>query len=265
VTQPSVDTQSGEAAAAVRTLQVELSRDYSEIRCAEIQLAEAILNAHAVTVSGRARLHDIQRQLIEAITDPVAALDTPAGERQFLLFLRGKIAEIQQIVDTGALTDEDHAKLTRALGSGYLISGSGSGEASTTAPAAPAAAPPAPDQGAGMVGALGSALGALPQALMGAVTAPAQAAGGLAGAAAPLAGLASGVAEHGGESAVDDARAPEPDTLDRDVDETEDEAGSDGDEDTPARPADPPPPSDREPPHHKPAPTRPARLLEEHR
>ena len=39
----------------------------------------------------------------------------------FLLFLRSKIAEIQDIVDTGALTDEDHAKLTRALGSGYLL------------------------------------------------------------------------------------------------------------------------------------------------
>ena len=76
-------------------------------------------------VAVAAQLQDIQRQLIEAINNPVAALDTPAGERHFLMFLRSKIAEIQDIVDTGALTDEDHAKLTRALGSGYLLPTSG--------------------------------------------------------------------------------------------------------------------------------------------
>ena len=122
MTQPSVDTpQTGAAADAVRTLQAGLRNDYSEIRSAEVQLAEAILSAHAVTVSGRTALQDIQRQVIEAINNPVAALDTPAGERGFLLFLRTKITEIQDIVETGALTDEDHARLTRALGCGYLL------------------------------------------------------------------------------------------------------------------------------------------------
>ena len=133
VTHPAVETtQSGVAADAVRTLQSELSGDYSEMRSAEIQLTEAILSAHAVTVSGRTQLQDIQRQLIEAITNPVAALDTPAGERHFLMFLRGKISEIQDVVDNGALTDEDHARLTRALGSGYLLPTSGR-DASCTA------------------------------------------------------------------------------------------------------------------------------------
>ena len=82
MTNPSLDTGaelSGSAVDAVRTLQAELSGDYSEMRSAEIQLTEAILTAHAVTVSGRGRLQDIQRQLIEAINNPVAALDTPAG------------------------------------------------------------------------------------------------------------------------------------------------------------------------------------------
>ena len=126
MTYPSVDTaQSGDAADAVRTLQAALSAEYSDMRSAEMQLTEAILTAHAVTVSGRSRLQDIQRQLIEAINNPVTALSTPAGERHYLMFLRSKIAEIQEIVDTGALTDEDHAKLTRALGSGYLLPTSG--------------------------------------------------------------------------------------------------------------------------------------------
>ena len=148
VTNPSVDTaQSGDAVDAVRTLQAELSSDYSEMRSAEIQLTEAILTVHAVTVSGRSGLQDIQHQLIEAINNPVTALNTPAGERHFLLFLRSKIAEIQDIVDTGALTNEDHAKLTRALGSGYLLSTSDSEDA----PSAPSGGVPMADQAAGVM------------------------------------------------------------------------------------------------------------------
>lgn len=258
MTHPSVEiTQSGEAADAVRALQAGLSSDYSEMRSAEIQLTEAILSAHAVTVSGRAALQDIQRQLIEAITNPVAALDTPAGERQFLMFLRGKVAEIQDIVDTGALTDEDHAKLTRALGSGYLLPTSErDGE---VMPAAASGGASTGDQGAGMLPAVGSALGALPQAAQGAATAPAQGAGGLAGAATPLAGLASGLLDRGAEPELAEERAESP-TSDEAEDESEetDAEEEDGAED---RRTDPRPPGDSEPPEDAPAQTRPARLL----
>ena len=262
MTHPSVETaQSGEAVDAVRTLQAELSSDYSEMRSAEIQLAEAILAAHAVTVSGRTALQDIQRQLIEAITNPVTALDTPAGERQFLLFLRSKIAEIQGIVDAGALTDGDHARLTRALGSGYLLPGSEREE--DVPPVAASAGASTPDQGAGMLPAIGSALGALPQAAQGAATAPAQSAGGLAEAATPLAGLASGLLERGGEVGLTEDRAGHAPTSDEagDVGETESEAEAEEDIDDDARPIEPRPPADREPPEDGPAQTRPARLL----
>lgn len=262
MTQPSVETaQSGEAVDAVRTLQAELSSDYSEIRSAEIQLSEAILTAHAVTVSGRAALQDIQRQLIEAINNPVTALDTPAGERQFLLLLRAKIAEIQDIVDTGALTDEDHARLTRALGSGYLLPGPE--RADGPAPSATPSGVPLADQSAGMLPAVGSALSALPQAAQGAATAPAQGAGGLAGAAAPLAGLASGLLERAGETGGTEEPAdrtrPSDEAESRD---TEDEADNEDDtDDTDDRPFEPRPPGDREPSDDGPAQTRPARLL----
>ncbi len=269
MTHPSLDTaQSGAAADAVRTLQAELSADYSEIRSAEIQLTEAILSAHAVTVSGRARLQDIQRQLVEAITNPVAALDTPAGERHFLLFLRSKVAEIQSIVDTGTLTDEDHARLTRALGSGYLVGVSGSaGGAPDSPPGTPAGGAPITEQAAGMTPALGSALGALPQAAQGAAAAPAQGASGLAGAASPLAGLASGLAERDGEAAraddridgapADDSRADEHrDADDEDTDDAADNTAADDE-----RPSEPLAPDYREPPKDGPAPTRPARRL----
>ena len=254
MTQPSVEaTQSGAAADAVRTLQSELRGDYSEMRSAEIQLTEAILSAHAVTVAGRAQLQDIQRQLIEAITNPVTALDTPAGERQFLMFLRSKIAEIQSVVDTGSLTDDDHANLTRALGSGYLL------------PAAQHdATSPQPGTTPDLASAIGSALGALPQAVQGAATAPAQGAGGLAGAASPLAGLASGLLERGGEpEPADRDDEPEPNSADRtDDDEPSDSATdtSDTEDDPKDRPAEPRTPSDLEPPKSGPAQTRPARL-----
>jgi hypothetical protein len=266
VTYPSVETtqfpettQSGAAADAVRTLQAELSADYSELRSAEIQLTEAILSAHAVTVSGRTKLQDIQRQLIEAITNPVAALDTPAGERHFLMFLRGKIAEIQAVVDTGSLTDEDHAALTRALGSGYLLPA----PPSTTARDVPSQSP---DQAAGgMMPAVGSALGALPQAAQGAAAAPAQGAGGLTGAATPLAGMASGLLDRAGQSDSPEDRAEAPRDADQagDADESADSESDDEapEDDTEDRATEPSPPSDREPPENGPAQTRPARLL----
>jgi hypothetical protein len=258
VTHPSVETaQSGEAADAVRALQAGLSSDYSEMRSAEIQLTEAILTAHAVTVSGRAALQDIQRQLIDAINNPVAALDTPAGERGFLLFLRTKIAEIQDIVDTGALTDEDHAKLTRALGSGYLLPTSERG--GDAPPAAASGGASAGDQGAGMLPAVGSALGALPQAAQGAAAAPTQGAGGLAGAATPLAGLASGLLDRGAEPELAEERAEAPTSDEADAESRE--ADAEEEDDNEDRRTEPRPPGDSEPSEDGPAQTRPARLL----
>jgi hypothetical protein len=259
VTHPSVESaQSGEAADAVRTLQAGLRGDYSEIRSAEIQLTEAILTAHAVTVSGRNRLQDIQRQLIEAITNPVTALGTPAGERQFLMFLRNKVAEIQDVVDGGALSDEDHARLTRALASGYLLAA----PQGPDAPAPGSGGAPTADQAAGIMPAVGSALGALPQAAQGAVAGPAQGASGLAGAATPLAGLASGLLDRPGDDSVDtepthaESRDDEP--RDKPQDEHDDEADrTDTDESRPSAPPSPPP-GDRETPERGPAPTRPA-------
>lgn len=263
MTHPSVETaQSGEAVDAVRTLQAELSGDYSEIRSAEIQLTEAILTAHAVTVSGRSRLQDIQRQLIEAINNPVAALGTPAGERQFLMFLRSKVAEIQDVVDGGALSDEDHAKLTRALASGYLLTAQERPDAPTHGPGGA----PMADQAAGIMPAVGSALGALPQAAQGAVAGPAQGATGLSGAATPLAGLASGLLDGAGDNSVGD-EPTRTESLDDEPDDratkADDEAegepdGEDTDTGTDEGLPSAPPPGDREAPERGPAQTRPA-------
>ena len=263
MTHPSVETaQSGEAAEAVRTLQAQLSGDFSEIRSAEIQLTEAILTAHAVRVSGRDRLQDIQRQLIEAINNPVTALGTPAGERQFLMFLRGKVAEIQDVVDGGALSDEDHAKLTRALASGYLLAAQDRLDAPNAGPGGALTA----DQAAGIMPAVGAALGALPQAAQGAVAGPTQGAAGLAGAATPLAGLASGLLDRTGEDGVGDepvrTESPCDELDDRDAkadDEAEDAPdGEDTDTGTEDGLPSAPPQGGRDAPERGPAQTRPA-------
>jgi hypothetical protein len=268
VTRPAVDAaQSGEAVDAVRTLQAELRNDYTEIRSAEIQLADAILSAHAVTMSGRDRLRDIQRQLIEAINSPAAALSTPAGERQFLMFLRGKIGEIQDIVDTGALSDEDHARLTRALGSGYLVADPAPG---APQPAAPSTGAPTADQAAGMVPALGSALGPVPQAAQGAAAGPAQGASGVTSAATPLAGLASDLSDgrsepdpgsrHGELDDVDDA----DNDADNEADDVEERPSDSDDETDDGERARGMPPHNQKPPDAPPAQTRPAVFIEEH-
>ena len=260
MTNPSLDTGaelSGSAVDAVRTLQAELSSDYSEMRSAEIQLTEAILTAHAVTVSGRGRLQDIQRQLIEAINNPVTALDTPAGERHFLIFLRSKIAEIQMIVDTGALTDEDHAKLTRALGSGYLLPTPEREDAPPVLSASSGGAPMA-DQAAGVMPAVGSALGSLPQAAQGAAAVPAQGVSGLAGAASPLAGLASGLIDRTGESGLPEDRVDHEPVPDDEMDTDRSHEAEAEKDSTDDRPSVPQPPGDREPPERGPAQTRPA-------
>src|SRR3979411_1873532 len=96
-TAPSLDTDeqiSGRTVDAVADMHGELQRRYTGLNAAEAQLAEALLAAHATSETGRRRLQDIQHQLVEAISNPVNALDTPAGERQFLVFLRSKVAEI---------------------------------------------------------------------------------------------------------------------------------------------------------------------------
>jgi Domain of unknown function (DUF4226) len=233
MTQPAVTTDeqlSGRAADAVADIHSELRRRYSDLNDAEAQLAEALLTAQTTSEAGRARLQSIQRQLIEAINNPVNALDTPAGERQFLIFLRGKVAEIHRVVDHGDLTAQDQAELTRALANGYLSDGPSPGsDPVPVAGRAPQTAQAAPTVG---TGSLPATMGALPQATPAAL--PASALGTLG---SPLAGLLPLLSAHEGEDAVgaapnsashepDDARFTTTDDKERDPtdDEADDEA-----------------------------------------
>lgn len=224
---------SGRAADAVADLHDELRRRYSGLNTAEAQLAEVLLTAQAASETGRIRLQDIQRQLIEAISNPVNALDTPAGERQFLLFLRSRIAEIQRIVDDGALTAQDQAELAHALGSGYL----NEPLVDATPPPSPSAGTPAqPPRAAAPAGMSAMpAMTGLPQAAMPSAMSPS----GLGNAAAPLAALASLL---GGQSTDEStatpptpAEEPGPDVAAHDEEDPEPE-GDSVDDDAPAEP-----------------------------
>jgi hypothetical protein len=253
----SLDTEeqlSGRAADAVADIVAELQRRYSGLNRAESALAEALLNAHATTEAGRQRLQDIQRQLIEAIANPVNALDTPAGERQFLMFLRSKVAEIRGVVADGALAAEDQAAITRALGNGYLTD-------SVTA-AVPDGPPPqpaaslAPQTTASPQPAAASMMpsgGAIPQGL-----GQGQPFGGMGSAAAPLAGLASLLAgqERLLEAAAEsDGEEPTPHKEPR-AGEDAHRADDDHADDDTAPPG--PPPDEATPPQDAPTRTRPA-------
>ncbi len=220
---------SGRAADAVADMHGELERRFTGLNLAEVQLAEALLHAHATSVLGRQRLQDIQRQLIAAINNPLNALDTPAGQRQFLMFLRSKIVEIQQILADGSLSAEDQAELTRALASNYLT---GDPESA----AIPAAATPAPS--AGLASAVPAAMGAIPQAAGG--LGQQAGAGGSGAAGSPLGALPGGLSSLlAGDPAPDPAERPEdPDDEhddDRDM-KSKDEpepGGPDGSRDDP--------------------------------
>jgi hypothetical protein len=213
---PTGEQQSGRTADAVRRLQDELKKRYSQIAVAEEGLSEVLLNAHATTVDGQQKLNDIQKRIVEAVNNQALALDTPAGEAQFLKFLRTQVAAIGEVLSSGTLTAADQSKTIRALSDLYdADSGSttGPGTPALAGPAAetpldPGALPPMPDASlsdlglGGMGGPLGgadpfpalapalpAAMGAFPSG--GGVGSPLDSLGGLAGAAAPLQGLAS--------------------------------------------------------------------------
>ena len=248
---PTSEQQSGRTADAVRKLQDELKKRYSQITAAEEGLSEVLLNAHATTVDGQQKLNDIQKRIVEAVNNPALALDTPAGEAQFLKFLRTQVAAIGEVLSSGTLAAGDQAKTIRALSDLYNAdSGSATGPGtpgepsqptpgtSPTAPALPGPAAETPlDPGSvapmpdpslsdlglgGMGGPLGgpdpfaSLASALPAAMGafspgGGVGSPLDSVGGLAGAAAPLAGL---VSQLGDQARRDDTAGKDNTTKD---------------------------------------------------
>jgi hypothetical protein len=227
------EQQSGKAADAVKKLQQELKNHYTKISDAEEKLSEVLLNAHATTAGGQQKLNDIQKKIVDAVNNPTMAMDTPAGERAFLTFLRNQVGATNDLLADGSLSAEDQSKAAQALAALYAADNgavntntspnpadSGPGQSSPTSgpssPAGPDPAPAAADLGpagapemsdprlSDMFG--GSPLGSDPLSSLasmlpalgsvgGAGGSPLDSLSGLAGAASPLAGLASGLGD----------------------------------------------------------------------
>jgi Domain of unknown function (DUF4226) len=210
------EQQSGRTADAVAKLQGELKNRYTQLNSAEEQLSEVLLNAHATSTDGQRKLNGIQSKIVAAVNNPSSALDTPAGETQFLKFLRTQIGAIAEVLNSGTLTAADQATAAKALADLYAADGAAPHDAPRVAgdlaPPAPAPAdagvdepvpdpsladlgpladpvPVAPDPLSALASTLPASLGAFPPGLGGGLD-------GLAGlpmTAAPVAGLASGL------------------------------------------------------------------------
>jgi hypothetical protein len=112
---PTNEQQSGRTADAIKKLQDELKKRYSDIDDAEEKLVESLLTARATTADGQRQLNEIQKKIVDAVNTADLSVDTPAGEAAFLKFLRGQVAAIGAVVASGTLTADDQAKTIAAL------------------------------------------------------------------------------------------------------------------------------------------------------
>ncbi len=130
------EENTGRAAEAIKKVQAEMADRQSKVREADAKLAEVMLSAHANSAESLAAIQQMQQDIVAALSDPNSNLDTPAGELQFLKFLREKAESAKQLVAEGKLTAADQAKMGLALAEFYEH---GSGHHSgTSEPEAPA-------------------------------------------------------------------------------------------------------------------------------
>ena len=151
-TGPGMDTdeqQSGQGADAIKKMHDELHGQYTKISDADEKFSEVLLNAHATNAAGGDKLNDIQKKIVDAVNDPANSMDTPAGERAFLTFLRNPGRRSERSCLLGCFNADDQSKIAQATAALYAAD---AGEAailsSPRLAAAPAPAPaPAPDPG----------------------------------------------------------------------------------------------------------------------
>ncbi|WP_396908361.1 DUF4226 domain-containing protein [Mycolicibacterium sp.] len=131
---PTDEQLSGRTAEALKKLHEEMKANYGQLGDAEEKLTEAILNAQATTADGKQKLNDIQKKIVDALNNPDLALDTAAGERAFLTFLRGQLQGISDVLASGTLTDKTQADTIKALGDLYAAQQAGPADDGSPAP-----------------------------------------------------------------------------------------------------------------------------------
>jgi hypothetical protein len=76
-------------------------------------------DAAQVAVQGRRRLDSIEAEIRQAVAQHRAALNTPAGARQFQRFLTAKTCDIHRVIADTVADSQDRARSVRTLGGGY--------------------------------------------------------------------------------------------------------------------------------------------------
>jgi hypothetical protein len=122
---PTAEQQSGRTADAVRTLQSALRQRFSTISDAEEKLSEVLLGAHATTADGQAKLNAIQQKIVAAVNDPAMDLDTPAGQKSYLRFLRQQAGAVGDALAAATLDAGQQSRATAALATLYGADGEG--------------------------------------------------------------------------------------------------------------------------------------------
>jgi hypothetical protein len=108
--------QSGPSVAAIQAEQAALSARHHTAADADHVLAEALLGAHAATVSARERLDTVAAEIDHRVRDQAAlAVDTPVGAREFQKFLIAKHRELIVIVSEAHRDDAARRELLESL------------------------------------------------------------------------------------------------------------------------------------------------------
>jgi hypothetical protein len=136
---PEPGREQGQAAEAMTDAEAALAHQNSASSQLDMQVINAILNAHLNAVEGREALSRLQRETEVAVLTR-SDLDTPAGARDFQRFLIGKLKDIRAVVLNASLDDTSKSALMAAWTSLYDASKHGPDERPAAA-AAPVAAP----------------------------------------------------------------------------------------------------------------------------
>ncbi|OBG31199.1 DUF4226 domain-containing protein [Mycobacterium sp. E3198] len=115
---PGPDGGQGQAAEAMTDAEAALAHQNSASSQLDMQVINAILNAHLNAVEGREALTRLQRETEVAVLTR-SDLDTPAGARDFQRFLIGKLKDIRAVVLNASLDDTSKSALMAAWTSLY--------------------------------------------------------------------------------------------------------------------------------------------------
>lgn len=115
---PVPQRQLGDAADSIRCAEAHLAHQNSAVAQIDLQVINAILNAHLQTVQGRDALDRLQQDIQAAIRTRTD-LDTPSGARDMQRFLIGKLRDIRAVVADTGLDDTSKSALMAAWTSLY--------------------------------------------------------------------------------------------------------------------------------------------------